>query len=259
MGNCCGGSATVPSSSPARPVLPVPTQVTAPSTHSVSEPTPSSHVPPSFKSINGMPAHDTAQYAYEMATLSPKQSAVTSERMQSQDSTSSQRPRDDRDHPPPESGSNPQSQEMSSHLYRSRGMVSPQLQKSISMDTTSRGPRTHSSSRMTRTSSTIPLGRGPQPTGTPFESGQALGTGQMPVDRPKRQPRFPPTLQSVLSNDFRFVVRCRAVSHNNCCTIIHRFRILVVGKVCIMYHTAVVATDDVFFIAARFRKVLTHQ
>jgi hypothetical protein len=27
------------------------------------------------------------------------------------------------------------------------------------------------------------------------------------------------------------------VSHTNCCTIIYRFRILVVGKVCIMYHT----------------------
>jgi hypothetical protein len=43
--------------------------------------------------------------------------------------------------------------------------------------------------------------------------------------------------KTLLSNDFRCVVRRRAVTYSNCCTIIHRFRILVVGKVCIiMYH-----------------------
>jgi len=226
--------ALVPSSSPPRPVLTL-TPETVLSTHPGSESTPSSRVLSSSKSINGLSAHDTAQHANEMATLSPKHSAVTPERMRSQGSTSSLRRRVDGDHPPMSSGSIPLSQEMPSHIYR-RG-YSPQLHKSISMDTTSQGPRSPSSTRMTRTSSTAPLGGGPQPTGTQLESGLALGIGQMPANRQKHRPRFTSTLQSLLSNDFRCVVRCRAVRHNDCCTIIRRFRILVVGKVCIMYHT----------------------
>jgi hypothetical protein len=185
MGNCCGGSATVPPSSPSRP-LPAPTQETAPSTHPTS--TPSSHVAFSPSKI---PAHGAAQHAYEMPTLH-KYSAEASERMPSQDSTSSQRRRDDRDNPSPPSGSNPHSQEMPSYLFKPRGKVSPQLQKSISMDT--------------------PL-QGPQPTGTQVES-VASGTRQIPADSQERQPFFPSALQSLLSNDFRCVVRCRAVGHN---------------------------------------------
>jgi hypothetical protein len=76
--------------------------------------------------------------------------------------------------------------------------------------------------------------RGPR---SQLESGLASGTDQVPADKQERRSLFTSVLQSVLSNDFRYVVRFRAVSHNNCCTIIHRFRILVVGKVCIMYHT----------------------
>src|ERR1700679_2698333 len=169
MGNCCGGSATVPPSSLPQPV---PAR-TAPSAHSTS--TPSPHVASSSENTSGMPVHDAAQHDYGMTTLSHKHSAVTSERMRSQDSTSSQPRRGDRDYPPLSSGSNPQ--EIPSYQYRSRGGNSPQHE---------------------------------------------------------RRPRFPSTLQSLLSNDFRCVVRCRADSHNNCCTIIHRFRILVVGKVCIL-------------------------
>lgn len=190
MGNCCSGSATVPSSSPPRPSL-RPTQ--APSTHPTS--TPSPYVAPSSKGISGM-----------------QHGAVTPERMRSEDSTSSQRRRDDRDYPPPPSASDPHYQEVPSHPFRSRGGNPPP--KSISTDTTfPQGPRSQ------------------------FDSGLASGTGKMPVDKQERRPRFPSTLQNLLANDFRCVVRCRAVSHNNCCTIIHRFRILVVGKVCIMYHT----------------------
>jgi hypothetical protein len=187
-----------------------------------------------------MPAHDTAQHDYEMTPLrpSPKYSAVTLERMRSQDSTSSQRRRDDGDYPPP---SYDPSSIYRSQPYRSQGSVSPQLHKSIAMDTTSpQGPHSHpssDSSRMTRTPSTFLLGHGPQATGTMFESGLASGTGQTPADRQGRRTRFPSALQTLLSNDFRCVVRCRADSHNNCCIIIHRFRILVVGKVCIMYRT----------------------
>ena len=56
---------------------------------------------------------------------------------------------------------------------------------------------------------------GSKTTGTQFDS----GTGRMPPapdsDRQERRPRYPSILQSVLSNDFRCVVRCRGVSHNN--------------------------------------------
>lgn len=228
MGNCCGGSAIVPQSSPH--LLPAPTQGIAPSTHLTSAP--SSHL---ASSSSKMPAHGTTQHDYEMPTLLRKQSAVASERMPSQDSTYAPRHRDDRDNPPSPSGSNPQNQE---HIFKSRGRVPPRLRKSISMDTPfPQRPRSRSPSRMTRTPSAF-LGQGPQPTGTQVESGQASGTGQIPAGRRERRLLFPSTLQSLLSNDFRCVVRYRAVTHNNnCCTIIHRFRILVVGKVCIMYHT----------------------
>jgi F-box-like len=57
------------------------------------------------------------------------------------------------------------------------------------------------------------------------------------VNRRESRSRFPFAMQGLLPNNLRCVVRCRAVSHNNFCTIIHRFRILVVGKVRIMYHT----------------------
>lgn len=205
MGNCCGGSAAVPSDSPPQPV-PAPTQATVPSPH----PTPSSNV---ASSPGLVPAHDTTQQDYEMNTLSYNHGAVASER---QDSTPSQRRGDDRDHPPPSppSASNPHSQETNSYLYKPRGKPSPRLHKSVSVDTPfPQRPRSHSPSRMTRTSSTVLSGHGPQPTDTQSESGQAPGTGQMPADRQERRPRFPSTLQSLLSNDFRCVARGCAVSH----------------------------------------------
>ena len=54
-------------------------------------------------------------------------------------------------------------------------------------------------------------------TGTQFESELVSGRHEMLLDsdRQEYRPRFPSTLQSVLSNDFRCVVRCRGVSHNN--------------------------------------------
>jgi hypothetical protein len=159
----------------------------------------SSDVACSSKSISGMPARDTAQNDHEMRT-------------RSQDCTSSQCRRDDRNDPPPSSGSDPHPQEMRSHLFRPRRS---QLQKSRSTSTTfPQGQSSHASNRMTRTSSTVLPGHGPQPTGTQFESELASGTGKMPADRKERRPRFPSTLQSLLSNDFRCVVRCRAVSHD---------------------------------------------
>lgn len=147
-------------------------------------------------SSSGMPPHDTAQH-YEMTALSPKRVDWSQETQ------------------PP---------------FRARGMASPQLRKYPSMDTAFLQGRSHSPGRMSRASSANLPAHGPQPTGTPTKSGQT------PADRQEHQPLFPFTLQRLLSNDFRCVVRCRSVSHNNCCTI-YRFRILVVGKVCIMYYT----------------------
>ena len=206
--------APVPPSSPSWP-LPTPTQSTPP-------PRPISPLSPMASSHSGM---TTLLYNH-------------SGRIPSQDSTSSQRRRDDRDYYPPPPSADPHGQEMDSNPFEfmPRRRVSPQLHKSISMDTQfPQGPRSHSP--RIRTSSTILLGQGRHRTGTQVESGLVSGTGQIQADRQERRPLFPSTLQSLLSNDFRCVVRCRAVSHNNCCAIIHRFRILVVGKVCIMYHT----------------------
>ncbi len=156
MGNCCGGSATVPST-PTRPPLPAPTQETAPSSH----PIPSSYAP-SSKGSPVMPTLNTAQHDYEMtSTTSPTSTAVTPER---QDPTSSQRRRDDMDYPPPSSRSNPRPQEIRPHPFRSRGVDSP---------------------------------------------------SQIPAERQERRSHFPSTLQSLLPNDFRYMVKHRPVSHNS--------------------------------------------
>jgi hypothetical protein len=204
MGNCSSASATM---SPSPPTRPLPAPMVPPTS------TPLSHVASPRTPPNKMPTHGTTQHDYEMPTLPHKHSAVASERMPSQASTSSQRRSDDRDIPLPPSGSDPHSQEMPSYKFKSRGRVPPQLHKSISMDTPFPQGRPHSPSRMARTSSTTLLGQGPQPTGTQVESGLASGTGQIPADGQKRRPHFPSTLQSLLSNDFRCVVRCRADSH----------------------------------------------
>lgn len=232
MGNCCGGSATVPAlpqetsqSTPARPP-----------THPTPTPSKPSYVAQPSKGGPRMPAHDTAQNGFEMIPL-------PLERVQSQDPASSQRRHDDRARPPPPPGLDPRNPETDPPPFRPKGMVSPQLNKSTSMDVIfAQGSRSHSSSRMTRTPS---AGHGPRPTGTQTDPGLTSGTGQMPADGQKRQPHFPPTLHNLLPNDFRCVVRCCAASHNNCCTIIYRLRILVAGKVCIMYYTAVDETFDV--------------
>lgn len=47
--------------------------------------------------------------------------------------------------------------------------------------------------------------------------------------------RFPPTLQGFLSNDFRYAVGRCPISPCVSSNIVYRFRVLVVGKVCIIY------------------------
>lgn len=184
MGNCCGGSAIVPSSSSPRPATALTPEAPPPSPPNHPPSTPSE----SLRSKGGprMPAHGTTQNNLEMTTPEHPQ-----------------RRGDDRAYPPSSSNSNSHSQETHPHLFRPRGAVSREKQE--------------------------------------------------------RRSRFPSTLLSLLPKDFRCVVRCCAVSHNtNCCTIIHRFRTLVVGKVCIVYHTG--RRRNLWcFIAARFRQVLTHR
>ena len=219
MGNCLSYNATEHSPSNLH-THPARAQETAPSAHPTS--TFSSHgwVSEAPAPRPRMPAHNTAQHNSEMIALS-------------QDSASSQRRRYDRDHPPPSSASNPRS-----HPDRPHGGHSHLLHKSMSTDTIfSQGPHSHSPGRITRTTSTVLLGHGPQPTGAQFESGPASGTSQIPAKRQEHRPHLCSALQIILSNDFRCVVRYRALSHNNSCTILHRFRILVAGKVCILYRT----------------------
>jgi len=84
-----------------------------------------------------------------------------------------------------------------------------------------------SSGRTTGMTSTAVLGSG----------NQRVGTQPMPGLSSETRPRFPFTLQSLLSNDFRYAVRPWSMRYFYYSTIIHRFRILVVGKVSVVYHT----------------------
>jgi hypothetical protein len=55
------------------------------------------------------------------------------------------------------------------------------------------------------------------------------------VEGQEGRSRFPPTLQGLLSNDFRYAVGRCPISPCVLSSIAHRFRILVVGKVCVIY------------------------
>ena len=222
MGNCLSDSAieSTPSNLPTHPVpAPAPAQETASSAQPTSTSTSYKWAPKGPPARPRIPVHNTTQHDYEMIALS-------------QDPTRAQRRRDDRDYLPPLSGSDSSFEEMGSHQHQHHGKQSLQLYRSMSMDT--QGSRLDSPSRMIRMPSALSLGHGPQPTGTQFDSGLASGTSQIPAERQEHGSHFPSSLQSKLSNDFRCVIRCRVVSRNNC---YHRFRILVAGKVCIMYPT----------------------
>ena len=231
MGNSCGSSATVPPSVSTR-VKAGYAQETAQSTHPTSKHTsgPSS-VTPSPKISSEKPVHDTARHGGEMPL--PKPGAVTPERVRS-----SQRRRDSRGHPPSPSGGvvvamqHTQRPEMHSNKYSSGKRGSLQRSRAMSMDTTSpKEERLHSSEQRTRTTSASLLGNRHPPGGTRFESRSAPRTGRTQPKRQESRPPFPPTVQSLLSNDFRYAVSRCSLSHYYYSSIIHRFRILVVGKV----------------------------
>ena len=146
------------------------------------------------------------------------------------------------------------------HQYRSRGSCSPQLNRSMSVDTgLPQGARSHSYSRMnrTRTASVSLLDYEHPPSSTQFKSWPALGAGQMPTKRHEGLSRFPSTLRSRLSDDFRYAPRRCPISHYYS-TIVHRFNLLVVGKVRFILLRQDLDATDACFIAARVWQVLTH-
>jgi hypothetical protein len=208
MGNCCSGPTTVLSPTlTARPLRPQETTQSTPlaSIPSSTVPDPASSVTLSSGDSYGTPAHGTASHNDEMSP--------TPARVPSQDSASSQGPFNSGGYPPsPSRGDAPASQhshlaETRSYQYRSRGSASPQLNKSVSVDT--RLPQDaplHSSSRMNRAASASLLDYGHPPAGTQLGSRPTPETGQMPAERHEGRPRFRSTLQSQLSDDFRFKI-----------------------------------------------------
>ena len=234
MGNCCGSSATIPSS--AHPLAKAGyAQETVQSTHPTSNHTSGlSSVAPSPKVSSEKPAHDTARHEGEMPL--PKPSAVSPERVRSQ---ASQRRRDSRGRPPSPSGGvvvvmqHSNRPEMLSNKYSFGKRGSLQRSRAMSMDTTiSQEDRLHSSGQRTRTTSASLLGNRHPPGGTRIESRSAPRIGRMQAKRQESRPPFPPTVQSILSNDFRYAVRrCPLRHYYYYSIIVYRFRILVVGKV----------------------------
>ena len=104
----------------------------------------------------------------------------------------------------------PDRQEMCSRQYPS-GRISPlQWIRSVSMDVTAlQSAPSHLSRRRNRTASTAEHGNGHRRAGIQSMSGLSSATGQITAGRQRGRPRFQSTLQSVLSNDFRYVVgRC---------------------------------------------------
>ena len=149
--------------------------------------------------------------------------------------------------------------EMVSHQYpppTSRRAPS-RLIKSSSMDAASLlGARSNSSIEMTKTASRSILPDGHLPPAPQFESLLVPRTH----NRRGSRPDFPSALQNMLSNDFRYALRRCPISYYHHTYIVHRFRILVVGRVRVVKpHTQAVDATDACSIAARIWQVLTHQ
>src|SRR5713226_2021907 len=192
MGNCCGSSATVPSESGPAPKTqagdPHP-QNTSQSTHQTSEPLSvasyrTSFVVSSPNGSSGRHGDPTVQHDHEMSqTTSYEPRAVRSEHVRSRSRTleSSQRHRDGTGHLPPSGGvpaaEDPRHQETFPHRVR-----------------------LHPPSQRPLTKSEVVPGRGHPPR---FESFSVSGINQTPVEK-RGQPRFRPTLQSLLSKDFKY-------------------------------------------------------
>ena len=226
MGNCCGSTATAPSSPP-------PAQASYPlETVHTQQPT---SIPALPQSSTGEPVHD--QHENEITpTSSPELGTVTSVLVRSQDSASLQRRRDGSGHRLSASGSDvPPLQHslrpeilshQSSHQYPPSGRNPSRLDRSPSMDPL--GARSRPSNKITRTASTSLIPNTHPPTGSLF---QPRPDSNHMTAKTQGARQLPPNLQSLLSNDFRYAVRHCPIGHSYYSIIVHRFRILVVGRV----------------------------
>jgi hypothetical protein len=152
------------------------------------------------------------------STPSPKPGTGTAKsarvRAQPQGRALSQRRLNDgRDYPPLSSGGNlftskhPDRQKIRSPLYLSGRTGPMRWIRSVSMDVTAlQSAPSHLSSRRNRTASTAGHGSGYRRVGIQSMSGLPSATGKITAGRQRGQPRFPPTLPSLLSNDFRYAV-----------------------------------------------------
>ena len=218
MGNCCGGTATVPSEPTTKP-QPEPSHPakTTQTNYQTSESSldgsyQKSSVVSSYGG-NEKHAHTTVQDnrgTVSTATSSSRPRALIPSRALSQDGKSSQPHHDGTDNLP------------------SWGVAlasqDPRRQETF--------PHGTSSGRMKRINSENVSGYGRTPQFGPFLTPWA---GQMQVEGQERRPRFPSTLQGLLSNDFRYVAGRFPISPRHLCIIVHRFRILVVGKVRVIF------------------------
>ena len=212
------------------------------------------------------PAHNTAQHEGETSLLNPN--AVPPTRMRSQ---TSQRHGDNRGHPSSPPGgvmvdmNRTHRPEMDLTQHPPRTRVPSKLEKSPSMDLLGARARP-STGPITRTASTSflpnnyplagplhpPAGPPHPPTGPPrplpgppFQVQPVPRTGHVQAKRQETRPPFPPNLQNLLSNDFRYAVgHCPIVITYS--TTVHRFRILVAGRVRVVNRQAADATDVCF-------------
>ena len=262
MGNCCSGPSTM--SSPALTGQSLYQQETTQSTPltpipSSTVPNPALSVVLSSKDGYGTPAHDIASHDDEMTS--------TRTRVPSHDSASSHLPLNSGYSSSPFGGDefasqHPHRAETRLHQYRYRGSGPPQLNQSMSVDTRfPQGARSHSYSRMdtTASASLLDLDYGHPPASPQFGPRPALGAGHMPAERHECLPRFPSTLRSRLSDDYRYAPRRCPISHYYYSTIVHRFNLLVVGKVRFIVLRQDLDATDACFIAARVWQVLTHR
>lgn len=247
MGNCLNGSAVVPSSPLPPPPLSAHLPETVQCTHPTSIPLQNVSYPPSSMASSSQsrrrkPTHSTTPRDNDAmtSTPSPRPGAVRRARAQSQDTTPSCRHRclDGRGYPPSSSGGDvftsklPDLQKTYSPQHPSGGTGPMQRTRSVSMSVTSlQGARSHSSGRRTWAASISSHGHEYQRVGTQSTSGLPSETTRMLAGRQEGRPRLPFSLHSLLSNNVRYAVRRCFTSHYYYCTIVHRFRIIVVGKV----------------------------
>jgi hypothetical protein len=225
MGNCCGSAATAPSkpivATPLQPELPRPVK-TVQTNHQASK----SSLDGSCQKSSAVSSSHGSNEKLARATVQDNRETVTStssskplapipSRALSQDWESSQRHRDGTDYP--------------ASFGDAFASQDPYRQETVPQRT-----RVHTPGRMNRRMKSETLSsNGHTPQFGPFLT---PGAGQ-PVEGQEGRPRFPSTLQSLLSNDFRYAVGRCPISLWLLSSIVHRFRILVVGKVRVRYQT----------------------